>query len=325
MVLSAMDDKWAQDKINIAYRALETCIATTKQKETVQPYFELRYTGDLSDISFQCPKPVRPEPIWATNLCDNTVERIGTISKAGVVTIASSCLYTTRTDTFTFCDETRYVEWYGIRCGCCTDYYCEYECPSTTYTNCLWNGSARQYQCRNNMAEACRNQWQSDIMSLSIAYKNACCEEMCTCLYECLECKSCEYGNWCLPFPCFIECTFCDVEHKQISSLAYIYCTPDGTCVCYDDSEDSDRYFCTIICNTASQSCTYECTRPGCYIGWNMLPYCYGNEYSTAICSIVAYRYLGKICRLIDVYNVENSVEKSTRPLYNINMKIIKG
>ena len=314
MVLSAMCYKWAQDKINIAYKALENCIATTKQRETVQPYFELKYTGDLSDMSFQCPKPVRPEPIWATNLCDNTVERIGSISKSGVVTIESSCLYTTRTDTFTFCDETRWVSWYGRRCN--NDYYCEYSCPSTSYTNCLWSGSPRQYQCRNDIAESCRDQWQNDIMNLSIAYKSNCC---CTCLYSCLQCKASEYGCWDLPFPCFIECTFCDVEHKQISSLAFIYCTPDGTCV------ENEDVFCTIICNTASQSCTYECARSGCYIGWNELPYCYGNEGSTAICSIVSSCYLGMICRLVDVYNVENMVEKNTRPLYNINMKIIKG
>lgn len=322
MVLSAMCDKWAQDKINIAYRALETCIATTKQRETVQPYFELRYTGDLSDMTFQCPKPVRPEPIWATNLCDNTVEHVGTISKSGIVTIESSCLYTTRTDEFTFCDETRWVDWCGERCWEFTDYYCEYACPKTTYTNCLWTGSARQYKCRNDMAEACRDQWQCDTMDLSIAYKNACCPEISACLYMCLSCKSCEYGNWCLPYPCFIECTFHDVDHNQISSLAYIYCAPDGTYVC---TCCANSYFCTIICNTASQSCTYECACSGCYIGWNELPYCYGNECNTAICSIVSYCYLGMICRLVDVYNVEKIVEKNTRPLYNINMKIIKG
>lgn len=323
MVLSALDDKWAQDKINIAYRALENCIATTKQRETTQPYFELKYTGDLSDMSFQCPKPVRPEYIWATNLCDNTVERVGSISKAGVVTITSSCLYATRNDSFTFCDETRYVEWCGTRDESCSDYYCEYACSNTNYINCLWNGTARQYQCRNNIADSCRTQWQSDIMDLSIAYKNSCCEEITTCLYDCLVCKSCEYGCWVLPYPCFVECTFENVEHNQISSLAYIYCTPDGTYVC---DSDSNNYFCTIICNTMSQSCTYTSVcAEGCYIGWNQLPYCYGNEGSTAICSIVANYYLGKICRLIDVYIVEEPVEKDTQRLYNINMKIIKG
>lgn len=96
MFLTNLDDKWAQDKINTAYGKLQSCIATTKQRETVQPFYTISFTGDLASLQMQCPQPVRPQTLWATSLCDNTVIPVGAVCANGNVFINSSCLKETR-------------------------------------------------------------------------------------------------------------------------------------------------------------------------------------------------------------------------------------
>ena len=96
MFLTNLDDKWAQDKINTAYDKLSNCIATTKQRETVRPFYNISFTSDLASLQMQCPQPVRPQTLWATSLCDNTVISVGAVCANGNVFINSSCLKETR-------------------------------------------------------------------------------------------------------------------------------------------------------------------------------------------------------------------------------------
>lgn len=324
MVLTNLTDKWAQDKINTAYMALENCIATTKQRETVQPFYNICYSGDLSDLSVQCPKPIRPETLWATSLCDNTVIPVGAVCSNGNIYINSSCLKTCKPTTLTFCTEARYVMWNTE----CEDHFITRECPTcTTYENCVWSGSNRQYNCRLEVTRLCQNIWTDTIMGLSIAKRTCCCSlditQINECLYVCNECNGC----WDLPYPCFTCCTFCNVKYYQIDDQFLIYCTPDGCKASIDEVK------CIISHNPATQDCNFMCnmTIPYCYIGWNTLPYCYGGEEKCCSwnnsywCIIVPEKPLATICRVIDVYTwtgIEND-DWLKNPLYVINQNVL--
>lgn len=326
MVLTSMDDKWAQDKINTAYLTLENCIATTKQRETVQPFYNISYVGDLSSFSVQCPPPIRPETLWATNLCDNTVVPVGKICSNGAVIINSCVSKTCSPVTYVFCNEYRVMT---TNTSCTEDYFVIRDCPTLgTYENCLWTGSNSQYAERMALSNLCTTNWQNDIMKYSINKRVCCCsydiEEANDMLAVCSECYSC----WELPYPCYTCCTFCNVFMKQIDSMYFIYRTPDGTC------STSTCYVCMVSHNPGTQNCNYECnlTVPFCYIGWNTYPYCYGGEEKCCNWNgngvwniIVPDRPLAVVCRIIDVYTVHGDGDYNTNPIYAINMNILCG
>lgn len=346
MVLTNLPDKWAQEKVNTAYRSLANCISTTKQRETVQPFYQICYVGGLSDLSAQCPLPVRPEIIWATSLCENTVIPVGMVCANGNLFINSSCLKTCRPTSYTFCDETRWVFWNSEEepyLTDCTDHYKLICCPRVpSYTNCLWTGSSRQYNCRREVSALCQNQWQSDIMILSVMERICCCipdkERIHACLILCSECQ----GKWELPYPCFVSCTFCNVCRSQIDSAFLLYYTPDG---CFSPTFHCEwcggGYIyipyvkCMVSRNPATQNCDMECnlTIPYCYIGWNGLPYCWGGETQCCLwkdgCSqwdiIVPCSPLALVCRVIDIYDWSgvSSEDWVTNPVYVINQKVL--
>lgn len=342
MVLTNLPDKWAQDKVNTAYSMLESCIATTKQRETVQPYYNICYVGDLSDLSVQCPKPVRAETVWATSLCDNTVIPVGQVCINGNLLINSSCLKTHTTTAFTFCEESRFISTSKI--GSCEDHFVVNDCSSlATYWNCIWNGSSRQYNCRMKLSRTCQDVWQKNIMDFSIMKASCCCQydiEYATeCLYVCSECAGC----WELPYPCFVCCTFCNVCMKQIDSQFLVYCTPDGfsyLCCAYC------CFKCMVSKNPGTQDCNFMCnlTIPFCYIGFRWYddssvghPYCFGGEEKCCFWSplppnceyerniIVPCSPLMVVCRVIDVYTVCSTDEHNTNPVYVINQNILCG
>lgn len=332
MVLTTEDDKWKQDKINTAYMMLENCIATTKQKETVQPFYNLSYVGDLSSFSVQCPPPIRTETLWATNLCDNTVVPVGKICSNGNVVIDSCVNKTCSPSTFIFCDEYRVMN--VCSDSSLEDHFVIRDCPTlATFENCVWSGSNRQYAERMAVSHLCTTTWQRDIMKYSIDKRVCCCsydiEHATEMLSVCVECYNC----WELPYPCFTCCTFCNVFMKQIDSQYLIYCTPDGT------SSSNDEYKCMVSHNPGTQNCNYECniTIPFCYIGWNTYPYCYGGEEKCCFWNgadertsgtwniIVPCNPLAVVCRVIDVYTVQGASEYNTNPIYAINMNILCG
>ncbi len=346
MVLTNLPDKWAQEKINTAYNILQNCIATTKQRETIQPFYSICYVGSLSDLSVQCPPPVRPETIWATSLCENTVIPVGSVCANGNLFINSSCLKTCRPTSYTFCEETRWVFWNDEE-SCwlddCTDHYRTMDCPKvSSYTNCLWTGSSRQYNCRKEVSALCQSQWQEDIMDLSFMERSCCCVPDKECIHACLVmCSECA-GTWELPYPCFISCTFCNVSRSQIDSAFLTFCTPDGCvaptfyCVWCGGGYVCVPYVkCMVSCNPATQNCDYECnlTIPYCYIGWSGLPYCWGGETACCLwkdgCSswniIVPCSPLALVCRVIDVYTWSGvgSEDWVKNPIYVINQKIL--
>lgn len=332
MVLTNLPDKWAQEKVNTAYRSLANCIATTKQRETVQPFYQICYVGGLSDLSAQCPPPVRPEIIWATSLCENTVIPVGSVCANGNLFINSSCLKTCRPTSYTFCEETRTVFWNSESClNSCSDHYITTDCPKvSTYTNCLWTGSSKQYSCRQEVSLLCTNQWQSDIMDLSLMKRACACDpEMVECINACLTmCSECQ-GTWELPYPCFTNCTFCNVCKSVIDSAFLLYCTPDG-CIA-----STDEVRCIVSYNPATQNCDMECNLavPYSYIGWNNLPYCWGGE--TRCClwkgfcnvwsTIVPCSPLAFVCRIIDVYTWSgvDTEDWVKNPIYVINQKVL--
>ena len=347
MFLTNIDDKWAQDKINTAYGMLENCIATTKQRETVQPYYNIHYVGDLSDLSVQCPRPIRAETLWATSLCDNTVIPVGNICINGNLLINSSCLKTHVQTAYTFCEESRFMSMSGI--STCEDHFIVNDCPTlATYENCIWNGSSRQYNCRMKMSRLCQDVWQKNIMDYSIMKVACCCqadiEYADECLCVCNECAGC----WELPYPCFVCCTFCNVCMKQIDSQFLIYCTPDGFSY-LDCNKKNNGYFagigasqcpyccykCMVSKNPGTQNCNFICnlTIPFCYIGWNEHPYCFGGEEKCCFwraCEtcwniIVPCNPLAVVCRVIDVYTVCGANEYNTNPIYVINQNILCG
>lgn len=320
MFLTNLDDKWAQDKINTAFGKLTSCIATTKQRETVQPFYNISFTGSLADLNVQCPSPVRPQTLWATNLCENTVIPVGAVCANGNIFINSSCLKTSQPTTLSFCSETRYVMW-GVNCE--SDFYAVSDkgtCP--TYENCVWVGSNRQYNCRMEVSKLCQSVWTDTVMGLSIAKRTCCCyvdvSAINDCLNACAECNGC----WELPYPCYKCCTFCNVSFHQICSQFFIYCTPDG---CFAPMENIK---CIVSHNPSSMDCNYEAAVPYCYIGWSQLPYCYGGEKCAVEdaferCLIVPETPLGVVCRVIDVYTWKgNNNEEETHPLYVINQNI---
>lgn len=315
MFLTNLDDKWAQDKINTAYGKLQSCIATTKQRETVQPFYTIKYEGNLSDLNMQCPKPVKPQTLWATSLCDNTVIPVGAVCSNGNIFINSSCLKTTQPTTLSFCNEARWVQW-GVDCE--SDFYNVSDNGTcATYENCVWVGSNRQYNCRTEVSKLCQNVWTETIMGLSTALRTCCCSvdvnAITNCLYMCNECNGC----WELPYPCYKCCTFCNVAVHQICSQFFIYCTPDG---CFAPIGEAK---CIISHNPATMDCNYEAAINYCYIGWRTLPYCYGGEKCECIrCLIVPENPLGVVCRVIDVYTVKVGNETETKPLYVINQII---
>ena len=334
MFLTSMDDKWSQDKINTAYGKLSSCIATTKQRETVQPFYNISFTGDLASFNAQCPsgsglggsglggsclEPVRPQTLWATNLCDNTVIPVGAVCANGNIFINSSCLKTTQPTTLSFCSETRWVQWSGLET--CEDFYnVSDKGTCATYENCVWVGSNRQYNCRTEVSKLCQSVWTDTVMGLSSALRTCCCyvdvNAINECLHACAECNGC----WELPYPCYKCCTFCNVSYKVICSQFLIYCTPDG---CFAPNEEVK---CIVSHNPATMDCNYEAAIPYCYIGWSQLPYCYGGEKCEKCecirCLIVPESPLGVVCRVIDVYTAKIGSETETHPLYVINQNI---
>ena len=317
MFLTSMDDKWSQDKINTAYGKLQNCIATTKQRETVQPFYNISFTGDLASFNAKCPSPSRPQTLWATNLCDNTVIPVGAVCANGNIFINSSCLKTSQPTTLSFCNEARWVQWSGVET--CEDFYnVSDKGTCATYENCVWVGSNRQYNCRMEVTKLCQSVWTERVMGLSIAKRTCCCSvdvnAINECLYMCNECNGC----WELPYPCYKCCTFCNVDFNQICSQFLIYCTPDG---CFSPMGEVK---CIVSHNPATMDCNYEAAVHYCYIGWNQLPYCYGGEKEQCErCLIVPENPLGVVCRVIDVYTWKgNNSEEETHPLYVINQNI---
>ena len=317
MFLTSLDDKWSQDKINTAYGKLQNCIATTKQRETVQPFYNISFTGDLASLSAKCPSPSRPQTLWATNLCDNTVIPIGAVCANGNIFINSSCLKTSQPTTLSFCNEARWVQWSGVET--CEDFYnVSDKGTCATYENCVWVGSNRQYNCRMEVTKLCQNVWTERVMGLSIAKRTCCCSvdvnAINECLNACVECNGC----WELPYPCYKCCTFCNVDFNQICSQFLIYCTPDG---CFSPMGEVK---CIVSHNPATMDCNYEAAVHYCYIGWSQLPYCYGGEKEQfERCLIVPENPLGVVCRVIDVYTWKgNNSEEETHPLYVINQNI---
>lgn len=316
MFLTSMDDKWAQDKINTAYGKLSSCIATTKQRETVQPFYNISFTGDLASFNAKCKEPVKPQTLWATSLCDNTVIPVGAVCANGNVFINSKCLKTSQPTTLSFCSETRYVMW-GVSCD--EDFYAVSDkgvCP--TYENCVWVGSNRQYNCRAEVTKLCQSVWTDTVMNLSIAKRTCCCYVDVNAINECLNaCAECN-GCWELPYPCYKCCTFCNVSHRMICSQFLIYCTPDG---CFAPMGEVK---CIVSKNGATMDCNYEAAIPYCYIGWSQLPYCWGGEKASCErCLIVPENPLGVVCRVIDVYTWKgNNSEEETHPLYVINQNV---
>lgn len=317
MFLTNMDDKWAQDKINTAYGKLSSCIATTKQRETVQPFYNISFTGDLASFNAKCPSPSRPQTLWATNLCENTVIPVGAVCANGNIFINSSCLKTTQPTTLSFCNEARWVQWSGVET--CEDFYNVSEKGTcATYENCVWVGSNRQYNCRMEVTKLCQTVWTDTIMNLSIAKRTCCCSVDVNAINECLNaCSECN-GCWELPYPCYKCCTFCNVDFHQIYSQFFIYCTPDG---CFAPIGEAK---CIISHNPATMDCNYETAVPYCYIGLSQLPYCYGGEKEQCErCLIVPENPLGVVYRVIDVYTWKgNNSEEETNPLYVINQNI---
>lgn len=317
MFLTNLDDKWAQDKINTAFGKLQNCIATTKQRETVQPFYGIKFTGDLASFNAVCPEPVRPQTLWATSLCDNTVIPVGAVCANGNIFINSKCLKTSHPTTLSFCSEARWVQWNGLET--CEDFYNVSDkgtCP--TYENCVWVGSNRQYNCRAEVTKLCQSVWTDTVMNLSIAKRTCCCYVDVNAINECLNaCAECN-GCWELPYPCYKCCMFCNVSHRVICSQFFIYCTPDG---CFSPMNNVK---CIVSKNGATMDCTYKAAIPYCYVGWSTLPYCYGGEKCECIrCLIVPESPLGVVCRVIDVYTWKgNNSEEETHPLYVINQNV---
>lgn len=299
MVLSSLDDKWAQDKINTAYMALKNCITCTKQGATIQPYYTVSYCGDINSLSMQCPKPIRAEPLWATNLCTNTTSQIGVVCANGTVSVMSQCLSNTYVEPMVFCSERRYTSFMGLRDSC--DFYCVVNCGNTSYSDCLWNGTSEQYSCRKSVQKACIQNWQTDVNNLLIAYKSN--KTCCTKLKACYAC----YGCWNLPYPCFVSCTWDNASHTLVLSRAYTYCGPNNERV------KNTQWTYGPVYNTASQLCDYSYILPQKQIGiaigsgYCIGGYCYGCERSYHGCALVGRCYYTSVCRVIDVYTVCNT------------------
>lgn len=172
MVLSNLDDKWSQDKINTAFLCICSNISTCKQETTQQPYNEINYCGYLSD--FSCTVDCAPRidtPLWATNLTTASTMCIGNINHNKTVTVDSTSVKKTQCETsYVFRSEyyctfscapntcTRYISIEGCEycdgiCGIWADgtapYICKYgnNTGITSFTHCIWDGTAEQQAC----------------------------------------------------------------------------------------------------------------------------------------------------------------------------------
>ena len=174
MVLSDLDDKWSQDKINTAFMCICNNINTCVQKETDQPYHEINYNGYLSD--FCCTVDCAPRidtPLWATNMSSFATMCVGTINHNKTVTVDSTSIRTTQCETSyifrceyycTFCcmpnNCTRYISQTGCQycdgiCGTwatgTAPYICKYDnnADISSFSHKVWCGTNDQQTCYN--------------------------------------------------------------------------------------------------------------------------------------------------------------------------------
>ena len=308
-----MDNKWAQEKINTAYKQLELCITCTPQKQTRQNYFDINTCTDLG-TSFRCPPINNEYKIFGTNLCSHTIQQIGTIKQNGTVIFCSSCSYNAKCNIYTFCEESRCILTNGKRC--INDYVCtiDYCCPYI-YCNCLWTGTDKQFQCRQKESALCKKTWNNSVVQYNSLYNNCCCTDDKDYYKNLLSvCKNC-YGNWTLSYPCFCELQWCNVSKSTVCSLAYLYQDINGYCLKPDDysycseiEECVPNYVNATISNSNSQrlinnAYTYTGT-PLCIGAEPPYLYRFGNESQISCFTTVPCDYLMAVCRTVDIYTV---------------------
>ena len=310
MVLSSLDDKWAQDKINIAFDRLSNIIATTKQETTEQPFFVIDYKGDLSD-PIQCKqKPIRPEAIWATNLIDNTVANVGVICSSGTIIWNSSCLYTTDTDCYTFCEQT-----YQYFQDCNADYFrCCYLGKIDCYCGCLWTGNNTEWQCRQTVNQCCIMERNCNINKLWSCYSETSGdeqEEYKAALDDWIQCTT-----FPLPYNCFSVRCWSNVDVCKLEIASVYHCVGN----CYKLCECGCGYY-----HSSGSQITnnYICEQNQAGVDWRFGVYYYGNEKPVCCYGPLSCVAIGSRLTTVCIYYIYNSTKNVANSCWCVKQVVL--
>lgn len=236
MVLSNLDDKWSQDKINTAFLCICSNISTCKQETTQQPYNEINYCGYLAD--FSCTVECAPRidtPLWGTNLSTSSTMCIGDINHNKTVIVDSTSVKKTQCETSYIFRNEYYETFPSISCLCCAYKsidgceYCSGICAEWSsgdapyvekydnntcincFEHCVWSGTSAQQSCYNCCLDKYTGIWTCCVNYYS-SYDYVCClcDPSCNeCLDYYLNCPpSSMYSNQICCSSCWINCTF---------------------------------------------------------------------------------------------------------------------